>query len=477
MRIIIAGVICLLASSLSASDLFDVVQSLREQAWESEYIPESTVPVVPLTDYDEFEVIELFRAETIEELEASLTDGYPFAWLEETLKDESIPWEDRYWLDCRMRAAISQNLHVFYDTENNPVYVDADAIFPGEYYWQELMIVDPGGHSIPMILDLEGRRISDNEGRPVLPRVNSVDIGLLYNPFGRKVGDLALAFNGMSLSRDASIGVYVTGQTGEFPSNSYQYYACLLYPDGSFREIPFDRMGEYSGTVSGDGNILVFFKTGTSLDGESYVEIMDRDGNFLNRLPVIFDFANVSKPSISFDGRYASCWYREESSGGHSAVIDVTNSNIELVTEHTGTDVNSVYCSFSPDGNYACIGGFSKGRIIDLTNGMEYIYPETAYRDGSSDGTRVSCSNSRIVTALSTLRSKRDAESSLEFRVYVGDSEIFSVTLDSEYFCGRLSPEVSPNGHFLYINASPDFYGVSLSNTSSIIYQVSERRR
>ncbi|MCD4700759.1 MAG: hypothetical protein K8S24_02780, partial [Candidatus Aegiribacteria sp.] len=72
MRILIAGIVCLLASSMSASDLIDTIQSLRQQAWESEYIPESTVPVVPLTDYDDFEVVELFRAETIEELEASL---------------------------------------------------------------------------------------------------------------------------------------------------------------------------------------------------------------------------------------------------------------------------------------------------------------------------------------------------------------------------------------------------------------------
>ncbi|MBD3278873.1 MAG: hypothetical protein GF388_11290, partial [Candidatus Aegiribacteria sp.] len=141
MNTMILAALLLLSISAGAFDLIETAQDLRERAWMSEYIPESTEPTVPLTDYDEFEVVELFRAETIDELEASLTDGYPYPWLEETLRDESIPWEDRYWLDRRTRAAISQNLHVFYDTDNNPIYVDADAVFPGEYYWREHMIV------------------------------------------------------------------------------------------------------------------------------------------------------------------------------------------------------------------------------------------------------------------------------------------------------------------------------------------------
>jgi len=60
------------------------------------------------------EVVEVFRAETPEELEVSLTDGYPMPWLEEILNNESIPEEDRYWLDCRVRAVIAQDLHLFF---------------------------------------------------------------------------------------------------------------------------------------------------------------------------------------------------------------------------------------------------------------------------------------------------------------------------------------------------------------------------
>lgn len=80
------------------------------------------------------EVIEIFRAETTEELEASITNGYPMPWLEEILNDESIHEEDRYWLDCRVRAIIAIDLHTFFDIEGNPITFEADWIMPGEHY-------------------------------------------------------------------------------------------------------------------------------------------------------------------------------------------------------------------------------------------------------------------------------------------------------------------------------------------------------
>ena len=52
----------------------------------------------------EIEVAELFPGRTLEELEAALVDGYPMPWLAEVLADSTIPEDDRYWLDCRMRA-------------------------------------------------------------------------------------------------------------------------------------------------------------------------------------------------------------------------------------------------------------------------------------------------------------------------------------------------------------------------------------
>ncbi len=61
MKITIIGVICLLASSLSASGVFDVIESLAARAEETSVS-------------SEVEVVELFHAETLEELEAA-SDG------------------------------------------------------------------------------------------------------------------------------------------------------------------------------------------------------------------------------------------------------------------------------------------------------------------------------------------------------------------------------------------------------------------
>ncbi len=440
MRIIIAGIVCLMASSLSASNLFDTVQSLRQQTWESEYIPESTIPVIPLTDYDEFEVVELFRTETIEELEASLTSGYPYPWLEETLKDESIPWEDRYWLDRRVRAAISQNLHTFFDTEGNPVHVDADEVFPGEWYWREHMIVDP-----------EGRYAAEDAVRPVLPKVIFIDAGYILNTYGYRMGEIAVAMNGLSLSRDASIGVIAMGNEGidDLGCWNVQYYANLLYPDGSFKAIQFDELGIYSGTISADGNVLVFFHKTRYDEDPGSVVIMDRNGTIQKRIPSEFHFSRMFKPPISYNGHFASCETRHPER--HSAIADYVDGDIYIDTEHTGSDRNTDYCTFSPDGNFLCIGGLCKGRVVDLRGGSEYVYPETAPREDYVDQTRVSCSNSRIVTAIIVTRRSRGQFNYVELNIYINDTLACTQPVE----IGRTSiqaPEVSPNGHYLLMN-------------------------
>ena len=456
MRIFIAGTVCLLASSSSAFDLIDTVQSLRQQAWESEYIPESTIPVVPLTDYDYFEVVEIFRAETIEELEASLTDGYPYTWLEETLKDESIPWEDRYWLDRRMRAAISQNLHTFFDTENNLVYVDADDVFPGEWYWREHMVVDP-----------EGRYVSGDAVRPVLPEWGNIDAGYVLDCYGYRVGEIAVAYNGLSLSRDASIGVFSIGQPSnydDFEQWNVQYYANLLYPDGSFKAVQFDELGVYSGSVSADGSTMVFFHK-TKYDEEpGSVIVMDRDGTILRTIPSEFHFSRMFKPPISYDGHYASCELRHAEP--HTAVVDCINGYVFLDTEHTGTDLTSLNCSFSPDGDYFCIGGMCKGRVVDLRDGSECIYPETAHQENTNDGTRISCSNSEVITAIATNRNLH----SNNLNVYSKAGFIKIIPIETNV-SAYLEPEVSPNGYYILMNPLSSGKGGSIVPMPFIVFQ------
>jgi len=451
----------------------DSFQSIAEQAWMEQYIPRSDEETLPLTDFDNFEVTELFRAETIENLEASLTDGYPMPWLEEILKDTTIPWEDRYWLDCRVRAAIAQNTHTFFNPAGTPVHIDADAVFPGEYYWQEHMIVDPAGYSVQIREDEEGYRLPD-EGRPVLPRVNSIDIGFIYNLFGRKKGDLALSFNGMSLSRDGSLGLHVTGQTSDRPSSYDQMYACLMYPDGSFREIPLPQTGrQYSGTISGDGNTIVLFPASRS---GSAIEVLNRDGNLIKTIRTGLSFENISKPSITDDGRYASCWYRPELEGGHSAVIDIANGLVRFTSKHNIADINSIECNFSADGDYFCIGGMCEARVVNLRDGSERSFSDTALREGKNNYTRIKCSNSGTVVAYLGNRSSGSLEQIFQLRIIALDSEVYSERIENTWDYGHHTPDVSPNGNFVFLNDAPDWLGVHLGESPSVVYQVSGRR-
>lgn len=452
----------LLVASAYGLDVMDRMQAIAEETWESEYLPDSGTPIIPLNEFSEFEVIELFRAQTSGELEAAVSEGYPMSWLEETLRDESIPWEDRYWLDRRMRAAIAQNTHIFFRPEGTAVRVAADEIFPGEYYWREHLIVDP-----------VGRGTTVNESGPVQPLENyPLDSGDILNPYGRRIGTLAIVWNGMSLSRDASIGVFVTGRTGELVSYGYQHYACLLYPDGTFNEIPFEDTGAYGGTVSADGNVLAFFRQGGPSTGSSFVEVMDREGRFLRRIPFDGWFEHMLKPPISADGRYASC--NTLNPGGHSAVFDLENGSLIHVTEHTGTDRNTTNCSFSPDNNFLCIGGTTRGRVISLSDGLEYVYPETAPREDSYDRTNVFCSSNRVLTAITSARSTGSQLQSTQCFLYTRNDACTSIELNSEV--GVIAPELSPNGS--YILVSPYTYGLGGCNPPSpmILLRVEGRR-
>ena len=189
-----------------------------------------------LSDSSGIDVIEVFRAETPGELEASLSDGYPMPWLEEILNDGSIPEEDRYWLDCRVRAVIAQDLHLFFDREGNPVHVEADWIRPGEDYWRENFIVNPVGE--PFQYD-----------SPDMPTNVVSEPGYVVNRFGETIGQLAMAEDKIRLSRDGSIGVTGSDLSRNDPDYPVTYdNACILYADGSFMEVttPWSYRTDYS---------------------------------------------------------------------------------------------------------------------------------------------------------------------------------------------------------------------------------------
>lgn len=439
-------IICLLASASSGFDLMDTAQSIREQAWESEYIPESTTAVIPLSDYDDFEVVELFRAETIEELEASLEDGYPYAWLEETLKDTSVPLEDRYWLDRRVRAAISQNLHVFYDTENNPVHIDADGIFPGEFYWREHMIVDPAGWNVP-------------EGTPRPVALEKWDVGHLYDSYGYRVGEIAVPVpRVVSLSRDASIGVITSGGNGVFDFTA-QPYACFMYPDGSFLEVPLDSIGMYDCIVSPDGSVVAFFcAERLFLPFEERerrivpIFVFDKNGILSSTIVPPVPLRWSERPAISEDGRYLC--HQARAAGG--CLIDVSSESATIIQKlEDHYDQNTNYYWFPRDGESLCLGGTTTGRILGTSNVNQLaIYSNIEPIISVSDRNRITivcCSNDQLCTTL-TIRRGSTPDYHHELVVFIKNEIRYADIIPPEGLSYSMQTETSPNGHYLLVN-------------------------
>jgi len=207
----------------------------------------------------------IMAVESPDELIGLLSAGYPPEPLRAILEDESIPEEDRYWLDCRMRGFIAENLYRFYREDGRPREIPCDWIRPGENYWREIMIVNPVGDA-PTEL---------TEGMPRTYR----ESGYLVNLFGEKVGTIAIADSTVRLSRDGRIGVCQTGWRTDLDPSQEEFYFCFLYPDGSFTEIPMERPFRNQGSaygISQDGELAVFSATNYSTS-QNYLYLYDRN--------------------------------------------------------------------------------------------------------------------------------------------------------------------------------------------------------
>lgn len=456
MRIALTAVLLVTALHAAASGLSDITRSMRERAWEAEYIPESGDSIPPLTEYDEYEVVELFRAVTIEELEAALPETYPMPWLEETLRDTGIPWEDRYWLDRRVRAAISQNLHVFYDTEGNPVHVDADGIFPGEFYWREHMIADPEGWNVP-----EGAE------RPVA--LENWDIGHLYNAYGERVGEIAVPVPVIALSRDGNIGVITSGGNDSHHPRR-QPLACFLHSDGSFREIPLDTMGVYDAVISADGSVAAFScRDRFQLSSEERnarigpVYVFDSDANLQAVIIPPVALGGYWRPKMTADGRYLCHMAR----GANTCLVDCVDEIATLIDKPIGYyDRNTCDYYFSPDGNYLCLGGATTGRILDLGTSATTVYLDsTSATEGPPHEVAVCCSNEKRVVALTYIRGERP-NFWRELVLHLSGSRILTKRIPPDGVGFTVQTEVSPNGHYLLVNPTDAAHGYPTEHSS-----------
>ncbi|OPX31883.1 MAG: hypothetical protein B1H09_01790 [Gemmatimonadaceae bacterium 4484_173] len=437
----------------------DSFQSIAEQAWMNQYIPRSDEETLPLTDYDNFEVTELFRAETIEDLEASLTDGYPMPWLEEVLKDETIPWEDRYWLDCRVRATIAQNTHTFFNPAGNPVHIDADAVFPGELYWREHMIVNPA----------ESVNTNETE-RPI--GAETCASGMILNSFGRKAGNIAVPAFNISTSRSANVSVYVSGGHSIY-NRQNPSYACFMYPNGTFVETLLEEPGQYSVAVSQDGSTVVlscYRPDERSEDNtQTPVYVFDEHGSLQRTIIPSVPLDWCWRPTISSDGQYLC----HTAYGVNTCLIDCWNGTCGVVSKPVGfyDRYTGVY-NFSPDDGTLCLGGSTTGRILNMSSDQVHIYTETEPLPSDENTfTIVCCSNDASCTTLTTRRSYQASDADY-LTLYVDDSVIYSCQLHKLESCLDLKTDISPGGYFLFVNPSDDFCGYPSARGYADVYNL-----
>ncbi|MCD4701276.1 MAG: hypothetical protein K8S24_05395, partial [Candidatus Aegiribacteria sp.] len=383
--------------------------------------------------------------------------------------DESIPWEDRYWLDRRVRSAISQNLHTFFDTEGNPVHVDADGIFPGEFYWREHMIVDPAGWNVP-----------EGADRPLY--FEEWDIGHLYNPYGYRVGEYALALPTMSISRDGNIaadaGLVSLIPEETFPVETFEF---IMFPDGSYRDdIVTNPDREYDAVVAPDGSVAVFFCIRASQesisDGQADTYVLDSDGNVIRSFTLPIRLKDSWLPTISENGRYA-CHY---TGGATACLIDCYNGTAEFASERTDYSRNCAEYSFSPDGEYLCMGGSITGQIREIDTGDITLMDDETPSDATSEFpfTSVNCSNGAFCVTRTTFH-RYESDNLNQLAIYLKDIRINTIDITSSW---KVTTEISPNGYFLIANpidaahGNPShFSGSDLYNLPLIVMQIESR--
>jgi hypothetical protein len=287
---------------------------------------------------EELDRCTILAADSAEELEVLLIDGYPTPSIRAILEDESIPSEDRYWLDCRIRSAIAQILHRFYDKNGNAVELDAEWILPGELYWQEMMMVQPLGAAEELLA-----------GGPSFHF--PVKAGELRNLFGEHVGNLAAVNSFIRMSRDGSISVVQTGSRSRMGGRNM--YFCFLYLDGSFREIemyPDDGVfSDRNMAVSQDGSISAWHVYRLLEPPTSHLLVFDRDGNEMERYEL--PEGHISQIAISGDNRYIAC------SGGvysGSGIVDRQTGEVMWFSNGTSRSPffseNSRFCVLNEGG-------------------------------------------------------------------------------------------------------------------------------
>ncbi len=388
-------------------------------------------------------VEEVFSVETPEELENSLIDGYPMPWLAEILSDETIPEEDRYWLDCRMRAVIARELHTFYGRDGQPLHVDAlGGIRNGETYWREVFIVEPGFKE---------------------PAVGYADFteppyyflrtpGYLVNRFGERLGEIATTDLKIHLSRDGSVGVYTGPHAAHVQNPSRTFF---LNPRSGVREVIIGPAlsGMRSICMAEDGTIALAACTGSGITWSRNRDVVslgldypERDAVMLHVFTGTGDLlygklmpegpVNVQ---ISPDSRYISY-----ASAENTYLLNASTGDILFTWERKGGSDPS----FTRNSRYLCLPAVGGGAIYDCETGETVLelpsspYPPFTY--GGKFHIDLSASNDLSVIAGVIIDRINDDCISYYHDIYLNNS-----LLSSAEITVYRSQEVSPNGHFI----------------------------
>ncbi len=390
------------------------------------------------TETSSLRVEEVFSVESPEELESALADGYPMPWLAEILEDETIPEEDRYWLDCRVRAVIARELHLFYNRDGEPVHIEAEGgIRNGETYWREVFIVEPSykDRSHEMNLELEP------------PFYFWRTPGYLVDRFGERIGEIATTDMIMHLSRDGEFGIFAGRYSARHNMNPSHVY--FLNFSGDVRDVPIGPMlsGMRSICMADDGSFALVACSGAGStwtrnrdmgmdldypDDEVMMHVFTGTGDLIyaRTMP-----EGPTNNQISPDMRYISY-----AALNTTYLLDATTGETIYTWEHYGG------CNpfFTRSSRYLCVPAVGGAKIFDCETGEvafdmpEGQIPNRDYHNG------LSASND-----LSVITGDRKLRIPFEEIRYFHEIYLNGELHSSEPMHGYRTQQVSPNGYFI----------------------------
>jgi hypothetical protein len=380
------------------------------------------------------QVVELFRAETTDELEVALVDGYPMPWLAEILADTTIPEEDRYWLDCRVRSIIAQELKLCYDINGDMVFLEADRIMPGEGYWRECYVVEPAGPAY----------LLDEEDHPVRS-AGLAGAGFIIDRFGDELGPIAAAQWFTRISRDGHHGVTLSGTAGNFTWTTCN--VCFFETDGSFREYPLDP-GWAQFTMSQSGLLVAVID---DRGDATYLLIFSGEGDLRYERSVPPSSFNGGAPAISPDDRYVAV----STIASHFSSTPVILFDAATGTElHTWDKLLGNFLQFSPDSRYLCISGVQGGMIVECESGetiwSQYVDSSDYFSFHLPPDLVTGCSCSNKAELISCEWESREANAGSWIALYE-PARAESLAVDSD----QGEPVLSPNGAFVVVQRYP----------------------